>query len=160
MAATTAHVFGATVPRTHAFGGKKRHAKTRATSLELVSPEDVQEVRGAIRRPVLLALPGGDVEQLLAFPLIEAVQNKYVHALSRWMEKHAMRSASKRSLEGFRRAHTPAFKGVGDEPGDVTDLMCNQKSWMWRGRAHPKPRQVCVWNQSQRSLHFRGRAGR
>lgn len=160
MAWTTAHVFGAAVPRTRAFGGRKRHAKTRATSLELVSPEDEREVRGENRPPVLLALPGGDVEQLLAFPLIEAVRNKCVHASRRRMEKQTMRNASRRSLEGSGRVHASAFEGDGDEPSDVADRMCNQKSWMWRGRAHPKPCQVCVWNQSQRSLHLRGRAGR
>lgn len=94
MAATTTHVFGAAVPRTRAFGGTKRHVKTRATSLELVSPEDEREVRGETRRPVLLALPGGDVEQLLAFPLIEAIQKKCVRLSNRSMEKQAMRNAS------------------------------------------------------------------
>lgn len=106
MAATTAHVFGAAVPHTRAFGGKKRHAKTRATSLELVSPEDVREVRGATRPPVLLALPGGDVEQLLAFPLIEAVQKKCVHPSNRWMKEPAMRNASRRRCKGWTCART------------------------------------------------------
>lgn len=179
MAAAMAHAFGASGPRTRPFGSRGRRTKTRATSLELVNPEDGQEVRGERRPPVLLALPGGDVEQLLAFPLIEAIKRKCV-IRARRRGTHPMRkekahvrtrrASGARRKDSTRRKSRPSLerletKTCGRATGrtgraNEADLFFHQESWMLRGRAPPKPRKICVWNQSQRSVHLRGRTGR